>query len=281
MSQTIQFKKQRELGEILTDTFKFIRENFKPLGLALLKITGPVFLILILAVGYYSWATVGMGMLTTMSTGGDFIISMLVLLFAYFLYINVMFATVYHSILSYIQNDGEIITSVVASGVKDDILKLMVLTFVSGVLTGFGFMLLFIPGIWVMVPLSFTSAILVFRGKGFSDSLSECFELVKENWWMTFASILVIGIIVYLIGVVFQIPAIIYFMVQTITTVQEGSATIDMFGTGYVVISVLSSALQYIVYCITPIAWAFIYFNLNEKKHFTGTYETIQNLGNN
>ena len=32
---------------------------------------------------------------------------------------------------------------------------------------------------------------------------------------------------------------------------------------------------------ISIIAGVFIYFNLNEKKNFTGTYERIQSLGGN
>lgn len=100
---------------------------------------------------------------------------------------------------------------------------------------------------------------------------------------MTFATVLCIGLLVYLIGLIFQIPAFIYVIVQTITTVQKGSAADPsaMLGTGYIIVAVISSCLQYIIYSITPIGFAFVYFHLNEKKHFTGTYESIQNLGNN
>ena len=52
-------------------------------------------------------------------------------------------------------------------------------------------------------------------------------------------------------------------------------------GTGLIIVNVLTSIIQYIVYSISPIGIALIYFNLNEKQHFTGTYETIENLGNN
>jgi hypothetical protein len=47
MNEKIQFKKQRDIGEIITDTFKFIREEWKPLGTLILKITGPALFVLV------------------------------------------------------------------------------------------------------------------------------------------------------------------------------------------------------------------------------------------
>ena len=37
----IEFKKQRELGDILTDTFAFLRSEFKPFFTTFFKIVGP------------------------------------------------------------------------------------------------------------------------------------------------------------------------------------------------------------------------------------------------
>jgi len=53
----------------------------------------------------------------------------------------------------------------------------------------------------------------------------------------------------------------------------------SMFDWVYITLSVLSSAVQYILAGIFAIAIAFIYFNLNEKKNQTGTFETIESIG--
>ncbi len=100
---------------------------------------------------------------------------------------------------------------------------------------------------------------------------------------MTFATVLCIAIIVYMIGFVFQIPAIFYVLINTIINANETSAAnpAELLGPGYIIVSTASSLVQYLVYSIMPIGIAFVYFNLNEKKHFTGTYESIQKLGNN
>jgi hypothetical protein len=40
-SNYIEFKKQRELGEILSDTFAFFRNEFKPFFTTFFEIVGP------------------------------------------------------------------------------------------------------------------------------------------------------------------------------------------------------------------------------------------------
>ncbi|MGA8852774.1 MAG: hypothetical protein WB492_01220 [Christiangramia sp.] len=281
----IEFKRQRELGEILEVTFKFLRENYKPAGKIFLKLVGPAFVLLIAAVTYYAWATLGVSLISPQGiNNSNFIISAGLLILAYLLYVTSMTGAVYHIIFSYIKNKGTIVASEVSAGLKADFGKILLVTFISWVLVFAGTLLLILPGIYLAIPVSLATAIVVFRRENAMDSISDCFQLVKDNWWMTFASVFCIGLIVYLISLVFQLPAIFYFIIRAFTSASEGSATAnveDFFGVGYIIINAFTSILQYLIYSITPIGMAFIYFNLNEKQNFTGTYEAIQNLGNN
>ena len=281
----IEFKKQRELGEILSVTFKFLRENYKAAGKIFIKLVGPAFILLIAAVTYYAWSTMGATFISNVGLNtSDFIISAGLMMLAYILYISSMTGTVYHIILSYINNNGKIISSEVAAGLKSDFGKILLVTIISWILIFAGTLLFIIPGIYVAIPVSLATAILVFRRNNVMDSISESFQLIRDNWWNTFATLFCIGIIVYLISLVFQLPAIFYFMFKAFVSASEnsGSGSIEgVFGTGYIIINVITSIIQYLVYSITPIGVAFVYFNLNEKQNFTGTYETIQNLGNN
>jgi len=281
----IEFKKQRELGEILSITFKFLRENYKDAGKIFLKLVGPAFILLIAAVTYYAWSTVGISFISNEGFNiSEFMISAGLMLLAYLFYVTSMTGTVYHIILSYINNRGEIISSEVTTGMKHDFAKILMVTVISWILVFAGTMLVLIPGIYVAVPVSLATALLVFRRNSVMDSITDSFQLIKDNWWNTFASLLCIGLIVYLISLVFQLPAIFYFMFKAFVSASEGSAATsveDMFGIGYIIINIFTSIIQYLVYSITPIGIAFVYFNLNEKQNYTGTYESIQNLGNN
>ena len=49
----VNFRRQRDLGEILSDTFRFIRLEFGSFMGAILKIAGPYLLILLAATGAY------------------------------------------------------------------------------------------------------------------------------------------------------------------------------------------------------------------------------------
>lgn len=281
----IEFKKQRGLGEILSITFKFLRENYKDAGKIFLKLVGPAFILLIAAVTYYAWSTVGISFISNEGFNiSEFMISAGLMLLAYLFYVTSMTGTVYHIILSYINNRGEIISSEVTTGMKQDFAKILMVTVISWILVFAGTMLVLIPGIYVAVPVSLATALLVFRRNSVMDSITDSFQLIKDNWWNTFASLFCIGLIVYLISLVFQLPAIFYFMFKAFVSASEGSAATsveDMFGIGYIIINIFTSIIQYLVYSITPIGIAFVYFNLNEKQNYTGTYESIQNLGNN
>lgn len=94
-------------------------------------------------------------------------------------------------------------------------------------------------------------------------------------------SIIVIWLLVYVIGLIFQIPLIIYTFIKMFSVAQEGSLADPASYSDWVFIllNVVSSLIQYLLSSIFVIALAFIYFNLNEHKNLTGTYETIDKLG--
>ena len=279
----IQFKQQREMGEIISVSFKFLRENYKAYFRLLFKVAGPAFLLLIVALSYYSYSTLGDPLNTEVFMSGEFIISFGILALTLLLYFSAVYATVFNLIRSYIENKGKIKDDEVAVWVKEDLGKMFGLNIISWVFIFAGMMLFLIPGIYVSVPLSIATAALIFKQQNIAESLTEGFNLVKSNWWMSFLSLVFIWIIVYVISLIFQLPLIIYTFVKAFTSVSEGSAAdmSEMFDWVYILLSIISSLVQYIFYTIIPIGVAFLYFHLNEKKNFTGTYERIDNLGNN
>src|SRR5690606_23970310 len=279
----INFRRQRELGEVISDTFKFLRENYRQLFTLILKIAGPVLVILIISLGYYYYIGGGNPFL---DTGMDdnlwqFFLSIFLLLVSFLLFFVLLQGTVLHFIRSYIENQGTVIEKEVYAGVRSDFGHLLGVGIIVPIIIFMGIVLCVLPGIYLWVPLSFSAALVVFSQKGIIDSITETFELIRDNWWMTFLSLFVMALLVYFIGLIFQIPMFIYLMVKMVSVVQEGSAANPeaMFDWVYIVFSVIASIAQYLLYSILIIAIAFIYYDLDEKKHFTGTYETISKLG--
>src|SRR5690606_11640419 len=124
-----------------------------------------------------------------------------------------------------------------------------------GILTFFGILLCIIPGIYLMVPLSLITSVIIFQNKEVMDSFSECFQLIKNNWWITFATILIIGILFYIINFVLQLPLTIYVLSKVF--VENPDGIVDSDGVmNWIVISLnlLFTLLQYILFSIIVIS---------------------------
>lgn len=284
MKNIINFKKQRELGDILTDTFAFIRTEWKTLFGMIFKLAGPALIIVLIAYIYYMQTTLGsMGTTGFLGSNGftfSFVIALLVLFLAGVVYNALLYGTVIGYIKSYINNEGEINKEEISTEVKSKFSGLLGMSILVGLMIAFGIMFCVIPGIYLGIALSTVYCIYIFEGKEVTESISYSFKLIKDNWWMTFATLLVMGIIYYIVLIVFQIPQYIYFFINAFTSSQVSSVDpADMFDWVYIALSSIGIIAQYLLLTIMVICSVFVYFNLNEKKNFTGTMETIESLG--
>ncbi|WP_062058690.1 hypothetical protein [Aquimarina longa] len=284
----INFKKKRELGDIITDTFAFLRQNGKALLSIVLKTSGIFFILLLLASAYYThvytiaFNPVNISSGEVFKSPGSFIIAVLALFTTLLIFYGVLSGTVLHYIKAYIDNKGVVEKEAVVKGVKKDFGTIIGLGVLCGLIVFFGTMLCFIPGIYLYVPMSLAFSILVFRSSSISDAISESFQLIKNEWWITFATLFIIGLLIWLISLVFSLPAVIYSYSNLLTSASEQTMTntnkVDWI---FIALNTISSSAQYLLYIITTISTAFIYFNLNERKHNTGTLEEIDSLSGN
>jgi len=279
--QYIQFKKQRELGEIISVTFKFLRENYKALIKSITQVVAPTFILLIAALAYYTYTVAGNPLAAMEGDYGEFLISFFILAVTLLLFYASLYGTILHYIKSYIENNGTVDEAEIKTGAQDDLGKLFMVFIISAVIVFTGLILFIIPGIYLMVPLSLAATVLVFNKMSLGDSIFHGFTLVKDHWWTTFFSIVVVWLLVYVIGLIFQLPLIIYTFMKMFTVAQEGSLAdpVSYSDWIFILLNVVSSVIQYLLSSIFVIALAFIYFNLNEHKNLTGTYETIDKLG--
>ncbi|QIE58121.1 hypothetical protein G5B37_00620 [Rasiella rasia] len=288
MHEPIVFKKQRELGAILGDTFKFIRLQWKPLFSLVFRIAGPALVILVIAYVFYMQTMFGsIGAVeanplfyTSGQFGASLIIALVLIIISGILYYGLMYGTVMYAIKSYINSGGIIDKKEVISEVKKNFWGLMGVSFLTMIITVFGFVFCVLPGIYFGVVLASTYAIYVFEKRSVTDAISYSFQLIKNEWWITFATLLVTVILYYIIMMIAQIPQYIYFFIKMFTVANTlGGDPSAMFDWGYIALNAFAMIVQYLLYIIIVIATGFIYFNLNEKKNFTGTIETIESIG--
>ncbi len=285
MNQIIQFKKQRDLGAVLSDVFTFIRINWKSLFGLILKVTGIPLLILLGTYIYYMSSVVGdVGMIGLLgmdqTLGNNVIIALMLMILAAMVYYSLLNGVILHYIRSYIKNEGIVNEQEVKDGVRNDFWRLMGTSFLVAVIIMAGMIFCFLPGIYFGVVFSLAYPIVIFEGKEVGDTISYCFNLIKNEWWMTFLTLFVIYLLYSMIMMIFQVPQYIYVFTKAITMNEEISADPSvMFDWILITLSGISMLAQYLLYTIIIIATALIYFNLNEKRYFTGTFETIDSLG--
>ncbi|MEM1260234.1 MAG: hypothetical protein AAGH81_17045 [Bacteroidota bacterium] len=282
----IEFKKQRELGEILTDSFNFIKFEFKPFFGTLLKIVGPYLFTTMLFLGFYFYSFNGLFNFDFQSEGPDInplflIIAVLGLMVSAIAMYGLTQATVLYYIKSYSDHKGQTEYDYIRREAYNKFWNFIGLSFLVGLVLVAGFMLCFIPGIYLYPPLMLSFSILVFMNKGVTDSFQYGFTLIKDNWWMTFAALFVLGIIILVIGYVFQIPSVIYLWIKmgVFSGEMDAESMGNVFDPVYILLNLMAYMVQFILQTVSLVAAAFIFFNLNEKKNFTGTMERIQNLG--
>ena len=287
----INFKKERDLGAIISDTFAFVREEYKTIFRLYLKHVGWLLLLIVAASAYYQYESLSITVdLTEPGSQNELIdlfasagLAVLILSIVSLAYSTLSILTINSIIKSYVKNQGEIKDDEVKSYIGQFFGRTLGSLIVVVILVFIGFLLCILPGVYLIVPLSLIFAVVVFQEKSFSDAFSECFQLIKQNWWITFATLLIISILISIIGVVFQIPIIVMSAMEAVVSINEDS---DAVGTSqlasnwlYMTFYVIASLAQYILSLVTFISIAFIYFNLNEIHHKTGTLEDIDRIG--
>ncbi|MEC7264508.1 MAG: YciC family protein [Bacteroidota bacterium] len=284
----IEFKKQRELGEILSDSLAFIRNQYKPFFGTLLKIVGPYLLVMLICMGFYMY-TIGdiFNFANTNTYSGSsyspftMVVAIGVLMLSSLAAYVMAQGTVLHYIKSYTDHKGEIVYDEIRAGVYGSFWSFIGLGFLVGLSVMIGIMFCFIPGIYLAVPLSISFGILVFLNKDVIDSYNYSFTLIKENWWITFATLFVVYIIVVIASYAFSLPAMIYMWVKMgIFSGEMDVENMNVFNDPiYLFLNILSTLVQFLMNIIFLVTTSMVFFNLNEKKNFTGAFERIDNIG--
>lgn len=289
MKTLIEFKKQRELGDILSDTFGFVRTEFKPFFKTILQISGPYLVVFLLAMGFYSYSVGDIFNFTNRNDNAfndmgifTMITAVLLMMISAILAYTISTSAVLHYIKSYNDNQGSVNFEEVKKYTKSTFWSFLVLNITKWIVLVFSAMLCFLPVFYFMVPMSIVLCILVFENKDVSDSFSDSFKLIKDEYWITLATVIVIGIIVAVAGYAFSVPASIYSIIKMgIFSGEIDPANMNVFNDPILIIlNMLSYLVQFLLHSLSVVGSAFIYFNLNERKNFTGTLERIESIGN-
>lgn len=282
----ITFSKERNFEQLITATFQFIRQEYKPFLGLIIRITSPFLILMLIGlVGYLNSMTDFSSDLTDLDTSNpvQLIISFtLIILFGGSAYLLAHAGTLYY-IESYIANNGTVDPKEVQRKTFGNFFSFVGLGIVSIFMIIFGFIFCIIPGIYLAIPLSLVFSILVFENRDVIESVEASLKLIKDEWWNSFLFLFVIGILLGVAGSVFSIPSALYMLLKMfVSSGGFNPASLESMGTDYIylTLNVLSYILQFFINLVSIVATAFLYFSISEKKTGKGISEIIENIGN-
>ena len=272
----IEFQQYRDFGQILSATFEFLRENFKQLAKALIFLVGPFILLAGIFGGLYQKEM--FSFVPTSTSLSQFGLTFGFYMLCIFLTIMMLINTIYSYIIIYNGKDDDSIIEVddVWITAKGNILKIFLLSIGYTIVSMLAFVLLIVPGIYVSVALMIIYIVSINEDKGFFDSMSRSFYLVKNKWWFTFGLLIVLSLIQGFLGFLFQVPQYIAMFVIAFNSV-DGNGT-DSITEIILIVTTIISTLNFIFYAISLVGIAFHYFSLVEQKEAKGLLDKIDSI---
>jgi hypothetical protein len=276
MKEKLELRKVREFGEIISDTFLFIKQNFKALMQAYFAICGlfivaGILSMLLQRTQVQEVQQIGRWRLTQTVISWEYGLMMVLLLVNYVS----TYVTVYSFIALYIRK-GNVAPSLAEtwSYFKYYFFRVFGSTIVMTIILILGFALCLIPGFYLFPAFTLFLPIMVLENGSFGHSFNRAFKLLNGEWWITAAVLFVIYLIFYMCSFIVQVPAFLIELIVGFTNVESGLRTFYM---------TITSCLTYLAqaFTIIPIAAsALIYFNLVERKESTGLFDRMNTLGN-
>jgi hypothetical protein len=151
---------------------------------------------------------------------------------------------------------------------------------VGAVITIFLSMLIFFVLVfYVSVPLSMGYLVIYVEDRRFGSLFKRVFDLVKGNWWQTFGVIFVLFLIYSMISSLFSIPVIISSAMQGYLSASGGEPVVgESLSFTMILVSLISTLGQFVMYPIILIGIGVQYFNLREQKDNEGLLEKVAEM---
>ena len=282
MVNQLEFKKRRDFGQVINDTFTFMRQNFKPLiktyftfcGLFVLASMSTMLMQQYKMVNIIN--TVGNGRNTNglglgAVYGIEYFLSMLFSLASY----SAMTVAILSYIALYVQKGNQAPTiDEVWAYFKYYFFRVFGNSLLLLLMLGVSFLFCLVPGFWLFTFVAMMFPIMVIENGSLGYSFNRSFKIIKDNFWITFGTLIVVWIIVYACMSMIVLPTSLLSMIGLFSHKSPHmSLTLTMITT------VLQSLCQ--IFTIIPIITiSLAYFSLVEQKESTGLMERISNFGN-
>lgn len=273
MTEWINLREERDFGEKFNATFQFARQNFKNLSLSLLFLGAPLMIVVSLLVAYMQ-ADMQIGSVDYAKGLPDgFWTLYLTIIPVYLIAYSWLMTVTYAYLTEYLNGNREITPGQVFSRASQKIVRILVANIITGIMILFASFLLIIPGIYLLVALTFVQVIVIVEDVPVFKSISRSMALIKGKWWSTFGLIIVMSIVLGLMQLVFTIPTYINLFVKGL------HHNLFAFDAVTIISNAIGTIGMSLLYPLFFIAIAFQYFNMVERHENKGLKQQIDLAG--
>jgi len=281
----IQFRRERDFGEIFNATFFFIKQEYKRLGMAVVYFILPFTIFTAVAAVLYQtkvtgFAPAGASPEESIAFLKNVFVNVALLMLVYSFSHAAIMSTIYGYIRLYVEKGPEGFT---ATDVWTEFRKLFIPFYLSmlltGVMIGFGAVLCFLPGIYLGVSLSLLFAAMAFEKQGFAAGFGRTFQLTHMQWWWTLLILFVLYILIMIFNLILSIPTVGYAMSTAFHRISSNDGSVKSMPTLMLYYSGLITCITTILYLIPQVALAFQYFSLVEKREKPTLLDKINEIG--
>ncbi|NQU53672.1 MAG: hypothetical protein HQ522_14145 [Bacteroidetes bacterium] len=268
IEKEIQFRKKRELGEIISDSFEFIKQEYKPLFRLIFTYVIPFLVLYAIVQINVQQKIVGTIDLTNQESlikniGPFYLNIFLFSLFGVFVH-ALLIGVLYSYIEIYIKKGKG----------KFDLSEIKLNLFANGqlaigssiifyVIVIFGLFLFIVPGIYFSITFSLVVMSVLFEKKGLGNAFARSWYLVRKQWWQTFFLIFLGIIITWIAGFALSIPSLLIYPDTSSVGAME-TAAVELSQLHWVLMGITSVGSS--LFWIVPFTFlAFQYFNLDER----------------
>ncbi|RQO79833.1 hypothetical protein DBR40_02430 [Pedobacter sp. KBW01] len=283
MVNQLEFKKRRDFGQVINDTFTFMRQNFKPLITTYFTFCGLFVLASMAAMLMQQYKMVniintgignryGKGFGIGSVYGIEYFLSLLFSMASY----SSMTVAVLSYIALYVRKGNQPpATDEVWGYFKYYFLRVFGSSILLILMLVVALICCLVPGFWLAPFVAMMFPIMVLENGSLGYAFSRSFKIIKDNFWVTFGTLVVVWIIVSACMSMIVLPTSLLNMVTMFT-----SKSPHMNVTLTMITTVLQSLCQ--VFTIIPvITISLVYYSLVEQKESPGLKERISNFGNN
>ncbi|KJF41766.1 hypothetical protein [Draconibacterium sediminis] len=265
----IRFRKQRDLGVVISDSFDFLKQEAKPIFRMIGIYVLPFVVLYAGAQVYFQRNVLSQFDLTNpeslMADIGPFYQNLFMFMFFGLFVQSLLMGTYYSYLEAYIKHGkGNFHLTDISSKFFSNSLLALGANFIFVIMVFFGAMMCIVPGLYFANTFSLLVFILIFEKKGISDALNRSWKLVNSSWWNTLLINLIAVVIVYAVGIVLSIPSLIMGVSSTIFSTEITNPA--DYPNWYWVLNAISSVITTVLLVIPFTFQAFQYFNLAERN---------------